>query len=355
MTHTFGVRNDNPAFHEYFELFYKEVFFPYLKKHNISTVIQTGDMFDRRKYVNFLTLYKTRKYFFSEFTKIHEPLSLITYLGNHDSFFRNTLEVNSPSLLLPDNLGHIDIVDKPVNKVIGGLSIDFIPWICDDNYSHIRDFIEKSTSKFCFGHFELEGFEMDAGNFCKEGLDKSFQTLLGKYEKVFSGHFHHRSTDSHIYYVGAPYQMTWADYGDKRGFHTFDTESHEIKFIENPFKMFHKLSYDDRNDDFNYDSVLQIDFAALKNRTVKVVVSAKEDFQLFDQYMDKLYAAEPLDVSIVEDFTDYSVVTENESIDQTDSTTDILYKHIDSINMSLDKNKMKNVLTEVYNQAIENL
>ena len=52
----FGVRNDARHFHEYYEKFYSEVFFPYLEEHGINTIIQLGDLFDRRKYINFLSL-----------------------------------------------------------------------------------------------------------------------------------------------------------------------------------------------------------------------------------------------------------------------------------------------------------
>ena len=36
----FGVRNDARHFHEYYEKFYSEVFFPYLEEHGINTIIQ---------------------------------------------------------------------------------------------------------------------------------------------------------------------------------------------------------------------------------------------------------------------------------------------------------------------------
>ena len=49
-----GARNDNLAIHDYFEKFYNEVFFPYLLEHKIDTIVQFGDLFDRRKYINFV-------------------------------------------------------------------------------------------------------------------------------------------------------------------------------------------------------------------------------------------------------------------------------------------------------------
>ena len=44
----FGCRNDSPHFVQYQSRFYDEVFFPYLKEHNIKTLIHLGDVVDRR-------------------------------------------------------------------------------------------------------------------------------------------------------------------------------------------------------------------------------------------------------------------------------------------------------------------
>ena len=49
-----GARNDSPAFVNYFNRFYDEIFFPYLQENNIKTVIHLGDVVDRRKFINFL-------------------------------------------------------------------------------------------------------------------------------------------------------------------------------------------------------------------------------------------------------------------------------------------------------------
>ena len=56
----FGARGDSLDFHKYFRKFYNDVFFPYLKENNITTIIQMGDLFDRIKYINFNSLYLSR-------------------------------------------------------------------------------------------------------------------------------------------------------------------------------------------------------------------------------------------------------------------------------------------------------
>ena len=63
----YGIRNDSQYFYEYFKRFLQDTFFPTLEKEGIRTVFHLGDLVDRRKYVNFLTLYHLRRDFLEEF------------------------------------------------------------------------------------------------------------------------------------------------------------------------------------------------------------------------------------------------------------------------------------------------
>jgi hypothetical protein len=284
-----------------------------------------------------------REYFFDEVSK--RNITLHTLLGNHDVFFKNTLEVNSTELLLKD-YGNVEIHSKPVVLNFDGLSIDIVPWVCEDNETEIVNFINNSTSEFCAGHFELAGFEMDRGNICHEGWEAS---RLSRYELVMSGHFHHRSNTGNILYVGSPGEITWADYNDPRGFHIFDTDTREIDFIENPYTIFRKHTYND--EEFFYDDLEKFDFGQYKNKYVKVVVSKKSNSFLFESFLDALIKAGPLDVNVVEDFTEITPETIHE-VDQADDTTTILDKYIDTIEIDLNKSKLKSILKEVYTEAL---
>ena len=339
----FGMRGDSLDFHEHYKKFYENVFLPYLLENNIKTVYQLGDMFDRRKFINFNSLYLSRKYFFNPLRDNH--IRLHTLLGNHDVAFKNTLEVNSSQQLL-EGYGNVTVYDDPVTLNIDGTLIDIIPWICAENEEAISKFVENSKSEICFGHFEISGFEMDRGNLCHEGLDKNF---LKRYDIVLSGHFHHKSSDGQITYVGTPGEMTWSDHNDERGFHVFDTETRTLTFIENPYKIFHKLVYDDATQDFDYWK--DFDFEHLKGSYVKVVVLKKDNPFMFDGILDRLYAVTPADVSVVEDFTD--IMAENEEvIDEAEDTMTILSKFIDGVEMNVDGDKLKNVMRELYIEAL---
>jgi len=340
----FGMRGDSLEFHSYYKKFYDDVFFPYLLENNIKIVYQLGDLFDRRKFINFNSLYLARQYFFNKL-KEHD-IQFYTLLGNHDVAYKNTLEVNSSQLLL-NEYDNIRIFDEATKVNIDGVDVDIIPWICADNEAHISEFIKSSTSEICFGHFEIAGFEMDRGNVCHEGIDKS---MLNRYDVVLSGHFHHKSSDGQITYVGTPGEMTWADYNDPRGFHVFDTATRELTFVENPYKMFYKLTYDDGNQDFEYWKTYN--FEQYKSSYVKVVVLNKQNPYLFDNVIDNLYKAVPADISIVEDFTETITEEDEELIDQAEDTMTILGKYIDGLTVNVEPEKLKTLMRELYVEAL---
>lgn len=340
----FGARGDSLDFHKYFQKFYDEVFFPYLIENDIKVIFQMGDLFDRRKFINFNSLYLSRKYFFEKCERL--GITLHTLIGNHDVAYKNTLEVNSPSLLL-NEYHNIEIYEEFTTVDFDGIQIDIVPWICDDNVDEIFEKMKESKAQICFGHFEIAGFEMDRGNVCDVGLDKK---LLSKYDVVLTGHFHHKSTNDNITYVGTPYEMTWADWNDPKGFHIFDTETRELQFVQNTFSMFHKVTYDDGKSTF--EDWKEYDFNKLKECYVKVVVLNKQNPYLFDHVVDNLYKASVADLSIVEDFSDALVDDDQEIIDQAEDTMTILSKYIDNLTLDVEPEKLKTLMRELYVEAL---
>jgi DNA repair exonuclease SbcCD nuclease subunit len=340
----FGARGDSLDFHKYFEKFYAEVLFPHLKANDIEVIFQMGDLFDRRKFINFNTLHLCREYFFDRCEIL--GIKVHTLLGNHDIAFKNTLEVNSTGLLL-NEYSCVEYYDDFDTVEFDGVKIDAVPWICDSNEKEIFQKMKESKAQICFGHFEIAGFEMDRGNVCDHGLDKK---ILSKYDVVLSGHFHHKSTDGNITYVGTPYEMTWSDYNDPKGFHIFDTETRNMEFVRNPFTMFNKVVYDDSVSDF--EEWKTFNFNDKKNTYVKVVVLNKQNPFLFDHVIDSLYKAGVSDLSIVEDFNDLIVENDEEIINQAEDTMTILSKYIDNLEIDVQPEKLKTLMRELYVEAL---
>ena len=340
----FGARGDSLDFHRYFEKFYNEVLFPYLKANDIEVIFQLGDLFDRRKYINFNSLHLCRQYFFDRCEIL--GIKVHTLLGNHDIAYKNTLEVNSTGLLL-NEYNNVEYYDSFETINFDGLNIDIVPWLCDENEVKIFEQMKESKSQICFGHFDIAGFQMEKGILSDTGVDKK---VFSRYDIVLSGHFHHKSTDGHITYTGTPYEMTWSDYNDPKGFHIFDTDTRELEFVENPFHMFNKVMYDDKIHDFEYWKTY--DFDSLKDSYVKVVVLNKQNPYLFDTVIDTLYKKGIADISIVEDFSDIVFDQDQELIDQAEDTMTILNKYIDNLSLNVENEKLKSLMRELYVEAL---
>jgi len=341
----FGVRGDAKVFHEYFEKFYTETFFPTLAERGVRTIIQLGDLFDRRKYINFLSLTESRRYFFDECAK--RGITVHALIGNHDIFWRESLEINSPDLLLK-GYDNIHLWSKQGTLELDGIKFDMIPWMCKENEQEIFEFISNSSSPICCGHFELSGFPLMRGVDSHEGIDYKF---LSNYNHVFSGHYHTRSQNENITYVGTPYELFWSDYKDPKVFGIIDTENLKIDYVQNPHRMFYKINYDDAN--LHTEDVLKIDYEKYSNAYVKVVVLNKQNPYLFDRMLDHLYKVSPVDVTIVEDFTAALEENDEEIVNQAEDTLTVLSKYIDTQTLNItDPNKLKSLMRELYVEAL---
>ena len=274
----FGARGDSQLFFDYFMKFFDEVFFPYIKEHNIKTVIHAGDLMDRRKFVNFNILNQVRTKFIDRLKT--EEVDVHCILGNHDVYYRNTNMVNSVRELFNDDL---KLYEKPEVVNFDGLDIALLPWVNKENYDESVVFLKSAPAPILIGHLELTGYDVMRGVKFDGGMNPN---LLDRFEKVISGHFHCRQEKDNVYYMGTQYQITFSDLNETKGFHVLDTETRQLEFIENPFKMFHTLRYNDSKGAIDID---KIDYSYLKDSYIKLFVEAKKHLYGFDRFMDRLY------------------------------------------------------------------
>ena len=341
----FGVRGDSQIFLDHQERFFSEIFFPYLDEHNVRIVFDLGDTFDRRKYINYVTLKRVKEFFFNQMSA--RDIEYHAIVGNHSVYFTNTNEVNSMDLLLQEYKNFHIYEREPKELTFGSTQFMMVPWITKDNQEVCVDSIEKTSAQILLGHFEIEGFEMMKGTVCDHGMKKDIFT---QFEAVYSGHFHHPSEYSNIKYLGAQYEMTWSDYAGRRGFHIFDTETRNVEFIENPNRVFHKIEYDDR--DMNIDDIANIDVSVLKNTYVKVVVKHRTNSYLYDMFLNKIAESGAADVKSIDDSLNLESSGVSDILDETQDTKDILHTYIDSIETNIDKKKIKRVIDDLYAEAL---
>ena len=338
----FGARNDNLNFNDYFYQFYEGVFFPYLQQNNIKHCIHLGDLMDRRKYVSYRILKDFRERFIQPF--LHLEIDLHILVGNHDIYFRNTNDVNSLQELLGANYKNIHIYPEAQEIDFDGFPILMMPWINPQNEIYSFGMMDETKADTMVSHLEVVGFEMHGGHFSESGFDKS---QFKKFDTIFSGHYHKKSDDGQIYYLGTPYQMTWSDYNCPKGFHVFDTETRELTRIVNPQKIFEKIYYDDTQENYDTHDVNQY-----RNKYIKLVVVNKNDLYKFDKFTDKLFKADCHEVKIIEDFTDLDANTVSDDIvENSQDTMTLLGKYIDDLDVNLDKTKLKTDISKLYHEA----
>lgn len=334
----FGARSDSIPIDNFIRKFYEECFWPEIDRRGIDTIFHLGDCFDRRKYVNFNTLKSCREYFFDQAKK--RGIKVVMIVGNHDTFFKNTNDINSPGLLLRD-YDNVVAYTGPMEYNFSGCSILLMPWICTDNYNECMEAIKiAKTSKVMFGHLEIAGFQMYKGHENDEGFPPE---LFSKFDLVCSGHFHHRSSGKNIHYLGNPYELTWADYDDPRGFHIFDGNTLELEFIQNPFTIFEKIYYDDTKD--------MKSIPDCSEKHLKLIVVNKTDFYKFDQFVDSLYKSNPLELKIIEDFSEFEAqALDTEEVDLEDTMT-LLAKYVDDLETDANKERIKTLMKTLYVEA----
>ena len=339
-----GVRNNNQQFAEYQGRFYNEIFFPYLDKHDIKQIIHLGDYFDRRRDVNFYSLHKNHEHFIEPMNERGITMDLI--VGNHDIYFKSTNTLNSPDFLLQNK--DINIYTDPITKNYDGLDVVLLPWINDENIEDVQDYLSLAEAPIVMAHLEITGGMMQPGHFHGGGTPSSW---FNRFEQVYSGHFHHKSTIANIRYFGSQMEFTWNDFGDDKHFHILDTETREIEAIRNPLKMFHKVFYDDTNETLM--SIKKMKFDYLKNGFVKVIVTNKNEPYWFDMFVENIIKANPADLKVVEDHSNLDVLNEDDFSGESEDTLTILTKHIESLSIDGDKEKLDVLMRSLYTESLD--
>jgi len=295
-----------------------------------------GDAFDSRKSIDYQSFEWAKRVVFEPLSKY--DVHLIT--GNHDCYYKNTNNVNSPNLLL-QSYPNVKTYSSPTEIKVGNLNVLLIPWICMENEEQSLKAIKNTKSKIAMGHLELQGFNVNRSVVMEHGLEAN---IFKNFTKVFSGHYHTRSDNGTVFYLGNPYEMFWNDVNDPRGFTIFDTETLEHTPIDNPHRLFYNIYYEDTPHQM-------FDASEYENKIVKVIVRKKSDTKQFEKFIDKLYSANVSELKIVENFQ----IQESEDFEAFDSedTMSILNRYIEEAEVNLDKTIVQKLLQEVYQEACE--
>jgi len=336
----FGCRKNSKLFHDYFLRFYEDVFFPTLEKEDITTIVDMGDTFDSRKGIDFGALTWAKENYYNRLQKM--GIEIHSIVGNHTAYYKNTNDINAINLLLRE-YANVKIYSETTPIEIDNLSILLVPWINPENEKKTMAMIEQSRSPVVMGHLELHGFKVNDYVVMEHGTNID---PFAKFDRVYSGHFHTRSSQNNIHYLGSPYEMYWNDWNDTRGFHLFDTETLEHTPINNPYNIFEKVFYEDT-------PFQTFDTRGFEDKIVKVIVRKKSDIGQFERFIDKIYSANVAELKIVENFDFSGWYDTSETGYESEDTLSILNRYIDDSEVSLDKSIITKMVDEIYREACE--
>ena len=340
-----GARGDKRPFQNNMRRFFKNEFFPKLKEEGITNIIHTGDLFDRRKYINFNTLQLIRECFLDVMKK--EGISFRIIYGNHDVAYKNTNTLNSLDLFL-NEYSNIEVVRKPSVFVYNGSRIALVPWINEENEEETMNFIGNNSSvDLLCGHFDIMNFEFTPG---VKNIEKGIEpSTFADYKQVVSGHYHVPGSMLNIMYPGSPFEFTWNDYGQEKGYVIYDTKNKGINKVPTQARMFYKVFYDDE-DDFKLKKTRSF-FKLYTDKFVKVIVKKKDNKKKFDAFLNDIYSFNPHDVSVVESDETF-VLSEDQINTETKSTMEIINSTIDNMTLNVPTQELKTLFSELYSESL---
>ena len=333
----FGFKADSSIVLEYTLSFFENQLFPYLKQNNITTIFHLGDLFDRRKYINFRTLNAVREKFFEPLSQMGIKVHIIC--GNHDTFFRNTNKVNSLDELA-SHYPNWSVYSEPTEINLKDGCVALLPWINSENEEAVYEFIQNSTCSVLLGHLELCGFQSIRGVSVEQGYDSKH---FNKFEFVLTGHYHIKSSRDNIHYLGTQYQMAYSDVWEEKGFHVFDFKNRTLDFVQSTEKLFYTF-------DYNEDEIPKLNYADFKDKYVKIFIKKKTKQNQFEKFMDKFYEAGVAELQIAEEVT---ANPELVAVDIHKDTLQLLHEELDTITeASVNKNMLAEIINSAYNSAL---
>ena len=195
----FGLKSNSQT-HNDDCLNYIKWFIDTAKAEGCETCFFTGDWHNNRAAINIVTL----NYSLRALELLNDAFDIVYFIpGNHDLYYRDKRDIQSVEWAR-----HLPNV-RIVNDWFTDGDVTIAPWLVGDDHKRVG----KLSGKYCFGHFELPHFMMNAMVSMPDTGEIQTEAFHG-FEKVFSGHFHKRQTRGNIVYLGNCFPHNYADAGD---------------------------------------------------------------------------------------------------------------------------------------------
>jgi DNA repair exonuclease SbcCD nuclease subunit len=293
----FGIKMSDDRFTEYQVEEWKKFISGYCRVNDVKQLIILGDFFDNRNYLSVKMLH------IIESQIIDQDMEVILIVGNHDTLYRNTNEVNAPRLIFGRHK-NIRIIDKPEEAYIDDVKCLLLPWINKANKKECAAAIKKTGAEYCFGHLELNDFQMTSGIKCTDGMSAG---LFKKFKAVFTGHFHLVQKMGNIHYLGSFYQTTWADCGDRKQIYLLE-DGFKLKPVPMARPVFTKI-YLTKDEPISKEHIERATDCYTKVY-LNYKMTAKED-KLLSSLIEAAYSADVIDLRMLLEEDDGNIAEED--------------------------------------------
>jgi hypothetical protein len=303
-----------------------------LKERGINTVINLGDFFDDRKNIDISVLAETKELFWKYFSFLHKFYCII---GNHCSYFRNTLDISSVKELMPFS----NFI--PIGECINLENCLLVPWINDENAPDFTKAVEETKSKYCMGHFEINSFAKIKGFDETNGLSTA---LFHGFKQVFSGHFHLTQDKANISYVGSLFQNDRNDLNDIKRIMILDTDTGEVEEIRIPFELFKRVTINSE-EEMNDDTIALFD-----EKIVDLVFNIPRTMKR-EKFIDKVSELNGFSLNVIDNSELAKESVELQS--HNEEIVELFQEYLTTCSTIDDKRKdsLKNLFVEIYEEV----
>lgn len=331
-----GARNESQTFLDAHKKLFKD-FIDFIQENKINEIWMLGDFFDNRKYVSSKCLNLVREHWADPLLALGVKVTML--VGNHDTYYKNT---NTPNMLdeFFCNYSNVEIINNNIKtKKRNGKTFAFVPWVNPENQSKIVKKLEQNSYDCVLGHFDIQGMLMQGRMVSTHGFEKSF---FKNHNLVLSGHYHKKSQENNIMYLGNPFPISWGESDDPHGWHVLDTNTLELTFYEYNANLYQRIIIDTTD---------AIDAKYNGAKFVKLHVRNKNEYH-FQQFLNYLKEFTIVQLSIVDESDELQL--ENTLDDTSIASDDLLSLLLDYVDSNIKdeekQDKIKGIIKEVYNE-----
>lgn len=316
-----GIKNNKEFWLDLTEKLFDQVI-EFCLREDIDTIVHLGDFFNDRKSLNVRTMLKG----WEICKKISDnDIKIYIIKGNHDQYYKNISEPLSLFYLNP--MENVEVVaTEPLYLTEKEV---LVPWGYD-----IGDIeVAVENGKYCtnlFGHFEINGFVTNHSGSIHDDVNSYQPSAFDLFNRVFSGHFHTKSKDRNITYIGSAFALNFNDIGDTRGYYLY--EDGETEFYE--FNFAPKFVRIDNIEDITEENI--------KGNIVEFIF--KEDYGIVenDQIIQSINDLQPIELHIKSNIKLEVEEGSEEEIEDIGDNSEVIMDYIDK--RKVPKNIKKDML-----------